>query len=168
MLDMSTTKNTRFIVVSGAKCPALQSTQPGRSQQPENAKDGAERLGGEPNAISITTAAMEEGRPAVNSASTAGPAVDRVLSPRTPQLSARELQVLNGLVKGHANKVIARTCDITESTVKVHIKSILRKIRLANRTQAAIWAVGNGYTESRGHSTNLAATANQISTSLAA
>jgi two-component system nitrate/nitrite response regulator NarL len=91
-----------------------------------------------------------------------------VSSPRTPHLSEREVQVLNGLVKGHANKVIARTCDIAESTVKVHIKSILRKIRLSNRTQAAIWALGNGYTEPRDHSTNLAATANQIDTPLAA
>ena len=48
-------------------------------------------------------------------------------------------------MKGHANKVIARTCDITEATVKVHMKSILRKIRVDNRTQAAIWAMANGY-----------------------
>jgi two-component system nitrate/nitrite response regulator NarL len=38
-------------------------------------------------------------------------------------------------VQGHANKVIARTCDIAEATVKVHIKSIPRKIRVVNRTQ---------------------------------
>ena len=36
---------------------------------------------------------------------------------------------MDGLVKGHANKVIARRCGITEATVKVHLKSILRKIR---------------------------------------
>ena len=53
---------------------------------------------------------------------------------------------MNGLVKGHANKVIARTCDIAEATVKVHMKSILRKIRVGNRTQAAIWALERGYT----------------------
>jgi hypothetical protein len=52
-----------------------------------------------------------------------------------PTLSERETQVLDGLVKGHANKVIARTCDITEATVKVHMKSILRKIRVGNRTR---------------------------------
>ena len=62
-----------------------------------------------------------------------------------PRLSEREAQILDGLVKGHANKVIARTCDITEATVKVHMKSILRKIRVANRTQAAIWALEHGY-----------------------
>jgi two-component system nitrate/nitrite response regulator NarL len=37
--------------------------------------------------------------------------------------------------------MIARECGITEATVKVHMKSILRKIRVGNRTQAAIWAM---------------------------
>jgi two-component system nitrate/nitrite response regulator NarL len=62
-----------------------------------------------------------------------------------PRLTEREAQILDGLVKGHANKVIARTCDIAEETVKVHIRSILQKIRVENRTQAALWAMANGY-----------------------
>jgi two-component system nitrate/nitrite response regulator NarL len=62
-----------------------------------------------------------------------------------PKLSDRERQILEGLIKGHPNKVIARACEITESTVKVHLKSILRKIQVANRTQAAVWAMENGY-----------------------
>jgi two-component system, NarL family, nitrate/nitrite response regulator NarL len=62
-----------------------------------------------------------------------------------PGLSEREAQILDGLVKGHTNKVIARTCEIAEATVKVHMKSIMRKIRVGNRTQAAIWAMENGY-----------------------
>ena len=41
--------------------------------------------------------------------------------------------------------MIAYTCDITEETVKSHMKSIMRKIRVNNRTQAAIWAMENGY-----------------------
>src|SRR5437588_5379583 len=60
-----------------------------------------------------------------------------------PRLSEREAQILDGLVQGHANKVIARSCDITEATVKVHMKSLLRKIQVANRTQAAVWALEN-------------------------
>jgi two-component system nitrate/nitrite response regulator NarL len=60
-------------------------------------------------------------------------------------LSEREEQVLRDLVKGLPNKMIARKRDMAEATVKVHLKSILRKIRMANRTQAAIWAVENGY-----------------------
>ena len=60
-------------------------------------------------------------------------------------LSKREEQILEGLVKGQSNKTIARICDVTEATIKVHMKSILRKIRVTNRTQAAIWALERSY-----------------------
>jgi two-component system nitrate/nitrite response regulator NarL len=60
-----------------------------------------------------------------------------------PQLSERESQILEGIVCGYSNKMIARKCGITEATVKVHMKSILRKIQVANRTQAAVWAMEN-------------------------
>ena len=55
-------------------------------------------------------------------------------------LSSRELAILRTLMEGASNKVIARALVITEATVKVHMKAILRKLRLQNRTQAAIWA----------------------------
>jgi len=55
-------------------------------------------------------------------------------------LSSRELAILRTLMEGASNKVIARRLVITEATVKVHMKAILRKLRLQNRTQAAIWA----------------------------
>ena len=47
------------------------------------------------------------------------------------------------LMQGASNKTIARNLVITELTVKVHMKAILRKLRLQNRTQAAIWARNN-------------------------
>jgi two-component system nitrate/nitrite response regulator NarL len=59
-------------------------------------------------------------------------------------LSERELEVLGCLACGVSNKHIARSCQIAESTVKIHLKSILRKINVQNRTQAAIWAIENG------------------------
>jgi two-component system nitrate/nitrite response regulator NarL len=55
-------------------------------------------------------------------------------------LSRRELAILRKLTAGASNKTIALNLVITESTVKVHMKSVLRKLRLQNRTQAAIWA----------------------------
>jgi len=57
------------------------------------------------------------------------------------QLSGREMVILKSLVDGASNKIIANQLKITEATVKVHIKAILRKIRVKNRTQAAIWAL---------------------------
>lgn len=62
----------------------------------------------------------------------------------TPRLSTRERCILKCLIEGDSNKVIARKIDIAEATVKVHVKAILRKVRVSNRTQAAIWAMNNG------------------------
>lgn len=59
-------------------------------------------------------------------------------------LSAREITTLRYLLLGYANKVIARRLVISEATVKVYVKAILRKLRVKNRTQAAIWAFNNG------------------------
>ncbi len=61
-------------------------------------------------------------------------------------LSGRETGILRHLARGESNKVIARQLDITEATVKVHIKAILRKIQVRNRTQAAVWALDQGLT----------------------
>ena len=63
--------------------------------------------------------------------------------PRVEKLSPRETVILQSLMGGEANKVIARRLEITEATIKVHVKSILRKIGAANRTQAAMWANEN-------------------------
>ena len=60
-------------------------------------------------------------------------------------LSQREEEILKSVVRGHSNKMIARTCGVADATIKVHMKSILRKIRVANRTQAAVWALERGY-----------------------
>lgn len=59
-------------------------------------------------------------------------------------LSDRELEILRCLIMGCPNKVISRRLEISEATVKVHVKAILRKLRVQNRTQAAIWAVNRG------------------------
>ncbi len=55
-------------------------------------------------------------------------------------LSTREMQVLSGLVRGLANKEIAREIDLQEVTIKLHVKTLCRKLDAKNRTQAAIIA----------------------------
>jgi len=59
-------------------------------------------------------------------------------------LTTRELEVLAQLARGQANKEIADTLGITEYTTKGHLKSILAKLRVADRTQAVIAAVQRG------------------------
>jgi two-component system, NarL family, nitrate/nitrite response regulator NarL len=63
------------------------------------------------------------------------------------KLSPREMDVLCGLMAGYANKVIARKLEVCEATVKVHVKAILRKLHVHNRTQAALWANTHGINE---------------------
>jgi len=58
-----------------------------------------------------------------------------------PRLSQRERQILTYLARGNSNKTIARLCNLAESTIKVHLKAILRKTDAHNRTQAAVWAI---------------------------
>ncbi|MBK9346863.1 MAG: response regulator [Burkholderiales bacterium] len=55
-------------------------------------------------------------------------------------LSSREREVLVLIAQGDSNKVIARNLDIAETTVKVHVQHILRKLQLSSRVQAAIYA----------------------------
>ena len=62
----------------------------------------------------------------------------------TPTLSHREASILAKVAKGLSNKEIANILVLTESTVKVHMKSILKKLRMKNRTQAAIWVQNGG------------------------
>ena len=61
-------------------------------------------------------------------------------------LSDRETEILQCLLDGDPNKLISRRLGIADATVKVHIKAILRKLRVQNRTQAAIWAAKRGMT----------------------
>jgi two-component system nitrate/nitrite response regulator NarL len=57
------------------------------------------------------------------------------------RLSGQEIRILACLREGDTNKSIGNKLNISEATVKVHVKGILRKIQVANRTQAAIWAM---------------------------
>jgi two-component system nitrate/nitrite response regulator NarL len=80
-----------------------------------------------------------------NGAEHAAPAPPSVppLSASGRPLSDREVDILCCLTDGASNKLIARRFGIAESTVKIHVKGILRKINVQNRTQAAIWALAH-------------------------
>lgn len=59
-------------------------------------------------------------------------------------LTPRERETLSWLARGVSNKEIARELDLAESTVKVHVQNILRKLSLSSRVQAAVYAVEHG------------------------
>lgn len=58
-------------------------------------------------------------------------------------LTKREKDVLKLIAKGQSNKMIARSLDIAEGTVKVHVKRLLSKLGMRSRTEAAVWVVEN-------------------------
>ena len=60
------------------------------------------------------------------------------------ELTPRELEILRHLAEGQSNKAIGRALDITDGTVKLHVKSILRKLGVRSRVEAAVLAVEQG------------------------
>jgi two-component system nitrate/nitrite response regulator NarL len=80
-----------------------------------------------------------------------GPAVPQP-APSRPfaELTPRELEILECIADGSSNKMIARALDITDGTVKLHVKAILRKLGLRSRVEAAVAAVEHGLGKGRG------------------
>ena len=65
-------------------------------------------------------------------------------SPSFVDLTRREMEILEQVAKGLSNKVIAKTLNITDGTVKLHVKAILRKLGVDSRVKAAVIAVEHG------------------------
>jgi len=64
--------------------------------------------------------------------------------PSEANLTEREHEILGLLAEGMSNKLIARRLDISDGTVKVHVKNLLRKLNLRSRLEAAVWTLGQG------------------------
>jgi DNA-binding NarL/FixJ family response regulator len=74
-------------------------------------------------------------------------------SPRDPDLTERELEILRALGEGHSNKEIARLLWLAEQTVKFHLTNIYRKLDVGSRTEAVHWAYRHGLLETSSVST---------------
>jgi len=72
--------------------------------------------------------------------------------PGVDELTARERQVLSLLAQGHSNRELAAELYVSEKTVKTHVSSILSKLRVTDRTQAALFAVRHGLAAEEGPS----------------
>lgn len=97
-----------------------------------------------PAAVSVTAslAAPAGGTPSVTAAPVAGVVLEG--TPLLKDLSGRELGILRLIARGDSNKLIARELDIAETTVKIHVQHILRKLKVTSRVQAAVYAVNHG------------------------
>ena len=72
------------------------------------------------------------------------PSVQLGAAPERVHLTAREREIMQCLARGESNKEIARRLDVAESTVKIHVQNILKKLNLSSRVQIAVYAVENG------------------------
>ena len=74
------------------------------------------------------------------------PTQQEALQPATPlsELTPREQEILSHIAEGESNKVIARNLGISDGTVKLHVKAILRKLGVHSRVEAAVMAVEQG------------------------
>ncbi|HDU8601485.1 TPA: two-component system response regulator NarL [Morganella morganii] len=63
--------------------------------------------------------------------------------PDINSLTPRERDILKLIAQGQPNKMIARKLDITESTVKVHVKNLMKKMKVKSRVEAAVWVLQN-------------------------
>ena len=84
---------------------------------------------------------------AYRQAASAAPAPDAHPTPPTSamdQLSAREQDILRGIARGESNKEIARALGIAETTVKIHVQHVLRKLDVSSRVHAAVIATNHG------------------------
>ena len=69
---------------------------------------------------------------------------DEAASEAMATLSPRETEILQLIARGDSNKLIARALNIAETTVKIHVQHILRKLGLSSRVQAAVYATNCG------------------------
>ena len=118
----------------------LINNRPGRPDRRKDAKQDGPPLDGDGNGDDHKEDGRKEGDDDFDAAK---PALADGEGHYSPHLSARQMSILRCLIEGDSNKTIARKMQIADATVKVHVKAILRKIRVDNRTQAAIWAVRN-------------------------
>lgn len=99
----------------------------------------------EPSALAAAIRAVAAGHvllgPEVAAALLSADAGQSIGDGADPQLTAREREVLDLIARGRSNREIARALTVSEKTVKTHVSSVLMKLGVSDRTQAALWAV---------------------------
>jgi len=91
-------------------------------------------------------AAFQGASNVMRSAAAPASAAPQASSPLLDSLSPRERDILRGIARGASNKEIGRELGIAETTVKIHVQHVLRKLDVSSRVQAAVLATENGLT----------------------
>jgi two-component system, NarL family, nitrate/nitrite response regulator NarL len=109
----------------------------GLAQAIERAASGESVVSPEMTGKLVSAFQQASARSPAGAAPPSSPVADRLQS-----LSPRESEILRHIARGASNKEIARALDIAETTVKIHVQHILRKLDLSSRVQAAVYAAG--------------------------
>ena len=123
-LDLIIMRNVRVMVMSDKQRPSKWPEVGSLEAHSKTAKLHSNGSGH--GALAVTVLEVPPLTPPANEIGDPDACTEQPHVAETPAMSEREIQILDGLVKGHSNKVIGRRCNITEATVKVHMKSILR------------------------------------------
>ena len=136
MLTVSEDQNDLAAALRGGACGYLLKTVDGEvlANAIESSMRGASTISPEMTGKLVSAFRSLQGQP-VAAAPEADPDPIHSLSPR-------EEQILAHIARGASNKEIARALDIAETTVKIHVQHILRKLNLSSRVQAAVYAAG--------------------------
>jgi two-component system nitrate/nitrite response regulator NarL len=146
--DCKSTEWLQMIQSCGVKIVALTSEADSRELEPEDIEPLSGLLTYElsvavfVDSLRLIRAGARVVPQAPERKSQAPPADVEILS-HGVRLSPRQEEILSHLVAGGSNELIARKLAISEAMVKVHLKDVLRKIGVENRTQATIWALAN-------------------------
>ena len=98
----------------------------------------------EPDALAQAIRAVHAGQVLLEPEVAAALLADDAPNERAASLTDREREVLAEIARGRSNREIARALVLSEKTVKTHVSSILAKLGLSDRTQAALFAVKSG------------------------
>jgi DNA-binding NarL/FixJ family response regulator len=101
-----------------------------------------------PEAAAVVMARVA-GEPHAGTQRGTGTASEPASHPDLDRLTPREREVLAGLGRGLSNRALAAELFVSEKTIKTHVSSVLAKLRLADRTQAALFAVRTGIADPR-------------------
>ncbi len=120
-----------------------------KTVESEQLCDSIEKVfGGEcvisPDMMTKFVTAFRAKTPGAGSAAEAAVRVPGLQDAALESLSAREREILGLIARGDSNKLIARELDIAETTVKVHVQHIFRKLNLTSRVQVAVYAAARG------------------------
>ena len=128
-----------FILGGGSYFPPSAIQKIHQHQPPSNSSNGGKAHKSSNGSLKKTDSSTPDRDPEDTDSNFTSDVNGTLVDMCTQNLTQRQEEVLHCLREGQPNKVIARSLGMTEATVKVHVRDVMRKLGVHNRTQAALW-----------------------------